>query len=127
MPDNPPMPSPASSHRPAPVPPRAAGAMVKAVARSFALSVQILPERVRWPVTLAYLLARASDAVADSVELTTEAAPNAPSRAPALEVLRLAIAAAAQHREPGPGLTLLDPIQQQIPLPSERQIGRAHV
>ena len=125
MPDNPPMPSPASSHRPAPVTPRAAGAMVKAVARSFALSVQILPERVRWPVTLAYLLARASDAVADSVELAPEAAPNAPSRAPALEVLRQAIAAAAQHREPGPDLALLDPIQQQIPLASERRLLHA--
>lgn len=42
------------------------GPILKAVSRSFYLSVRILPRELRDPVGLAYLLARASDTIADS-------------------------------------------------------------
>ena len=42
------------------------GPILKAVSRSFYLSVRILPRELRAPVGLAYLLARASDTIADS-------------------------------------------------------------
>ena len=40
--------------------------LLKRVSRSFYLSLSILPEEVRTQVSLAYLLARASDTVADT-------------------------------------------------------------
>lgn len=40
--------------------------MLKGVSRSFYLSIRILPARVRHPIALAYLLARASDTIADT-------------------------------------------------------------
>lgn len=42
------------------------GPILKAVSRSFYLSVRVLPLELRAPVGLAYLLARASDTIADS-------------------------------------------------------------
>lgn len=42
------------------------GPILKAVSRSFYLSVRVLPRELRAPVGLAYLLARASDTIADS-------------------------------------------------------------
>ncbi|MHA3775123.1 phytoene/squalene synthase family protein [Verrucomicrobiota bacterium sgz303538] len=48
------------------------GPILKAVSRSFYLSVRILPSELRAPVGLAYLLARASDTIADSASAAPE-------------------------------------------------------
>jgi farnesyl-diphosphate farnesyltransferase len=45
------------------------GPVLRSVSRSFYLSVRILPRRLRGPVALGYLLARASDAIADTTDL----------------------------------------------------------
>lgn len=45
------------------------GPLLKSVSRSFYLSVRLLPAKLRAPVGLAYLLARASDTIADSTDL----------------------------------------------------------
>jgi farnesyl-diphosphate farnesyltransferase len=44
-------------------------ALLKAVSRSFYISVQILPKRIRLTIALGYLLARASDTIADTNHL----------------------------------------------------------
>jgi farnesyl-diphosphate farnesyltransferase len=46
--------------------------VLRSVSRSFYLSVRILPRRLRNPVALGYLLARASDAIADTTELRAD-------------------------------------------------------
>jgi farnesyl-diphosphate farnesyltransferase len=48
------------------------GPILKAVSRSFYLSVRVLPADLRAPVGLAYLLARASDTIADSAEAPSQ-------------------------------------------------------
>lgn len=45
------------------------GPLLKSVSRSFYLSVRVLPAALRAPVGLGYLLARASDTIADSADL----------------------------------------------------------
>lgn len=47
-------------------------ALLEAVSRSFYLTVKVLPGRVREPVALAYLLARATDTVADTEAVAVE-------------------------------------------------------
>ena len=42
------------------------GPLLKGVSRSFYLTLRILPEGMRDPVGLAYLLARAADTIADT-------------------------------------------------------------
>lgn len=44
------------------------GSLLKSVSRSFYLTIRLLPTRLREPIGLAYLLARASDTVADSAD-----------------------------------------------------------
>ena len=44
-------------------------AILRSVSRSFYLSVRILPGRLREPIALAYLLARATDTIADTAEI----------------------------------------------------------
>jgi farnesyl-diphosphate farnesyltransferase len=44
------------------------GALLKAVSRSFYLSIRILPRDLKAPIGLAYLLARASDTIADTAD-----------------------------------------------------------
>jgi farnesyl-diphosphate farnesyltransferase len=44
-------------------------ALLRGVSRSFYLSIRLLPEPLRRPVGIAYLLARASDTLADTAEL----------------------------------------------------------
>ena len=44
------------------------GPLLKAVSRSFYLTIRILPSRLQAPIGLAYLLARASDTIADTAE-----------------------------------------------------------
>ncbi|CAN5687317.1 phytoene/squalene synthase family protein [soil metagenome] len=43
--------------------------VLKAVSRSFYLSIRLLPAKLRDPVALAYLLARATDTIADTAEI----------------------------------------------------------
>jgi farnesyl-diphosphate farnesyltransferase len=43
-----------------------AGPLLRSVSRSFYLTIRLLPEKLRAPIGLAYLLARASDTIADS-------------------------------------------------------------
>ncbi len=46
------------------------GPLLASVSRSFYLTIRLLPEPLRGPIGLAYLLARASDTIADSDEAT---------------------------------------------------------
>ncbi len=46
--------------------------LLREVSRSFYLSVRILPKEMRSPVALGYLLARASDTLADTADATPE-------------------------------------------------------
>jgi farnesyl-diphosphate farnesyltransferase len=48
------------------------GPILRQVSRSFYLSIFLLPKKLRDPVSLGYLLARASDTIADTVELPIE-------------------------------------------------------
>ena len=48
------------------------GPILRQVSRSFYLSIFLLPNKLRNPVALGYLLARASDTIADTAELPTE-------------------------------------------------------
>ena len=48
---------------------RLRGSILRSVSRSFYLSIRILPWRLREPVALAYLLARATDTVADTTRI----------------------------------------------------------
>ena len=45
------------------------GAILRSVSRSFYLSIRILPAPVREPIALGYLLARATDTIADTAEI----------------------------------------------------------
>src|SRR5260370_27669539 len=45
------------------------GSILASVSRSFYLSIRLLPKTLRDPVSLGYLLARASDTIADTTEL----------------------------------------------------------
>ncbi len=45
------------------------GELLRSVSRSFYLSVRLLPQRLREPIGLAYLLARATDTLADSTQV----------------------------------------------------------
>lgn len=45
------------------------GPILRAVSRSFYLSIRLLPAKLRDPIALAYLLARATDTIADTVEI----------------------------------------------------------
>lgn len=45
------------------------GPILRSVSRSFYISIRLLPRKLRKPVGLAYLLARATDTVADTVEV----------------------------------------------------------
>src|SRR5437762_10091528 len=48
------------------------GPILRQVSRSFYLSILFLPKKLRDPVALGYLLARASDSIADTTELPIE-------------------------------------------------------
>jgi farnesyl-diphosphate farnesyltransferase len=48
------------------------GAILKQVSRSFYLSIQLLPRKLRDPVALGYLLARGSDTIADTTNLPAQ-------------------------------------------------------
>src|SRR3984893_7104389 len=65
------------------------GPLLRSVSRSFYLSIRLLPSGLREPVGLAYLLARATDSVADTSEIAPEI------RKPTLETLASAIQGSA--------------------------------
>ena len=69
------------------------GPLLASVSRSFYLTIRLLPAALRAPIGLAYLLARASDTIADSAE--------APA---AVRVRHLAAFAAMIHRGHAEGL-----------------------
>jgi len=48
------------------------GALLASVSRSFYLTIKALPCKLREPVGLGYLLARAADTIADSTEAPVE-------------------------------------------------------
>src|SRR5437660_9249280 len=48
------------------------GSILARVSRSFYLSIRLLPKKLRDPVALGYLLARASDTIADTTNLPLE-------------------------------------------------------
>lgn len=64
---------------------RLRGSILRSVSRSFYISVRLLPRRLREPIALGYLLARSTDTVAD----TTEVSPTV--RAEQLAILSRAI------------------------------------
>src|SRR3954451_24890011 len=64
---------------------RLTGPILRSVSRSFYLSLRFLPKALRDPLSLAYLLARATDTIADTPE------PAAEVRAEALRNLASAI------------------------------------
>ncbi len=68
--------------------------LLKQTARSFQLSLRILPSAVRTPLTIAYMLARASDTIADA------------SRAPAFQRLALLRGLPGSFPESSPDLGL---------------------
>lgn len=43
--------------------------LLRKTSRSFYLSIHYLPSQIRWPISLAYLLARATDTIADVVDI----------------------------------------------------------
>jgi farnesyl-diphosphate farnesyltransferase len=49
---------------------RLRGPVLRSVSRSFYLSIRLLPARLRDPIALAYLLARATDTLADTAEVS---------------------------------------------------------
>jgi farnesyl-diphosphate farnesyltransferase len=49
---------------------RLRGSILRSVSRSFYVSVRLLPRRLREPVALGYLLARSTDTVADTTEVS---------------------------------------------------------
>ena len=65
------------------------GPILRQVSRSFFLSIFLLPKKLRNPVALGYLLARASDTIADTTELPID-----------LRVEKLRLLAAAIQGEP---------------------------
>lgn len=56
----------------APPPHELFGPVLRGVSRSFALTLRVLPSKVRRPIALAYLLARAADTIADGAILPRE-------------------------------------------------------
>jgi farnesyl-diphosphate farnesyltransferase len=74
---------------------RLRGSILRSVSRSFYLSVRLLPRRLREPVALAYLLARSTDTIADTTEIS-----------PAVRAEQLAILARAIEGKAAPNAAL---------------------
>lgn len=68
------------------------GPVLRGVSRSFSLTLRVLPPKVRRPITLAYLLARAADTIADGAVLPRE------ERRPHLLLFRRALAGGQRAR-----------------------------
>lgn len=78
--------------------------LIQGVARSFALSLLVLPAGMRTPVGLAYVLARASDTVADSMDVGARDPAQRIARLRAIDALQEAIRASAQEPPETAGL-----------------------
>lgn len=78
---------------------RLRGPLLRSVSRSFYLSVRLLPARLRDPVALAYLLARATDTIADTAEISGQLR---------MEKLRTLAAAIQGKSAPNELMNLLD-------------------
>jgi farnesyl-diphosphate farnesyltransferase len=88
------------------------GALLRQVSRSFYLSVAVLPAAVRPPIGVAYLLARATDTIADARGLP-----------PAERARRLALVSAElASPEPGPPGALTAGLDASGALPGERTL-----
>ena len=98
--------------------------LLQTVARSFSLSVRLLPSVLRPPVALAYLLARSSDTVADSCP-----ASGADSMLPQLDALEELLgaiqASALGAQETVPVLDAVMRCIARVPLETERQLLKA--
>src|SRR5437899_808119 len=46
--------------------------LLRDTSRSFYLTLRVLPKSIRWPISLAYLLARGTDTIADVMNLSAE-------------------------------------------------------
>ena len=99
-------------------------ALLQSVSRSFYLTLRVLPSRLREPIGLAYLLARTSDTLADTMLVPAE------RRREALEALRsrilgqharpLGSQAFVPHQVSGPERELLERVEESLAL-LERQ------
>ncbi len=83
------------------------GELLASVSRSFYLSIKVLPRKLREPIGLAYLLARASDTIADSGD------SSATVRLEALAAFRGMIAS-GDLRELPAGISSKNPSEQQL-------------
>ncbi len=100
--------------------------LAQGVARSFALSLKVLPASLRAPVTLAYLLARASDAIADSATDPVQTDTGWAHRLQALDDLGQAIVqCASPEGHDGLELSAVMALIAELPDPREQQLLRA--
>jgi farnesyl-diphosphate farnesyltransferase len=87
--------------------------LLRSVSRSFYLSIRILPRQLRKPMALAYLLARTTDTVADSAEISPSI------RIETLKLLSDAIQGRASRKAVAELVARFVPLQQNI---RERQL-----
>jgi farnesyl-diphosphate farnesyltransferase len=92
---------------------RLQGTILRSVSRSFYLSIRFLPTPLREPVTLAYLLARTTDTVADTISISSNL------RSEALQMLSNAIQAKASREVVVDLIASFLPLQQD---PTERRL-----
>jgi farnesyl-diphosphate farnesyltransferase len=92
---------------------RLQGTILRSVSRSFYLSIRFLPAPLREPVGLAYLLARTTDTVADTVSISSNL------RTEALQTLSNAIQAKASREVVVDLIASFLPLQQD---PTERRL-----
>jgi farnesyl-diphosphate farnesyltransferase len=88
-------------------------ALLKSVSRSFYLTLRFLPKPLRAPISLAYLLARATDTLADTAEIA------APVRLTTLRLLARAIAGEEEFEQVGEPLRSFAAQQRD---PAERKL-----
>ena len=92
---------------------RLQGTILRSVSRSFYLSIRFLPTPLREPVALAYLLARTTDTVADTISISSNL------RTEALQMLSNAIQAKASREVVVDLIASFLPLQQD---PTERRL-----
>src|SRR5258708_37115404 len=87
--------------------------LLKGVSRSFYISVRFLPRRIRMAVALGYLLARASDTIADTNRLPP---------AERIEFLHRFLSSVSE-REPGNSLNLATCLMAQVDGPEKELLA----
>ncbi|MEY2620713.1 MAG: All-trans-phytoene synthase [Pseudomonadota bacterium] len=98
--------------------------LLQQVARSFALSVRVLPDVLRRPVALGYLLARASDSIADSIDHLSSDGSSTDLRLQALNELHRAIQTVAAGEAPPLALQATMQCLEGVPEAAERALLR---